>query len=278
MMPVVFEYIDYRKYLADFYSMVKQHQSFFSYQYMALKVKMDCSNLAKVLMGKRHLPLKSIPYFKELCKFNEPEFEYFTTMIEWAKARSDAKARELFNRLTGIQGARPRVLDTMQYEYYRRWYHTAIYSLLDIIDFNGNYRYLVSLLDPPVTLEEAKESVALLVKLGLVVIDQNGRYTPAQKMLSTGEKWKSYAIHQFQKETMELALRSLEQHNKEDRDISTLTFSASKAELEAIKKITSNYRRAIIELISTGSNGERVYQFNLQIFPLTLKKDRNNGK
>lgn len=273
MSPIIFEYIDYRKFLADFYSTTKQQSCFFSYQYMAFKVKMDCSNLAKVLMGKRHLPVKSIPYFKELCKFKEQEFEYFTTMIEWAKTRSEPKARSLFDRLTSIQGARPHILDTMQYEYYRKWYHTAIYSLLDIIEFKGSYRNLVSYLDPPVSIEDAKESVVLLVKLGLVVVDQNGRFVPAQKTLSTGAKWKSYAIHQFQKETMELALRSLEQHNKEDRDISTLTFSASKADLEAIKKLTSDYRRSIIELISAASNAEQVYQLNMQVFPLTIKKD-----
>ena len=103
LMPLdIFTYIDYRKYLADFYADAKQKHAFFSYQYMAQKTMMDTSNLAKVLLGKRHLPKKSIAAFKEVCKLDDREFDYFCCMIRWAKARNEKQARELFERLNGV--------------------------------------------------------------------------------------------------------------------------------------------------------------------------------
>lgn len=274
----IFTYIDYRKYLADFYAESKRMHSYFSYQYMAQKVSMDTSNLAKVLIGRRHLPKKSVSAFKELCKLNAREFDYFTCMIKWSKARNENQARELFVQLTSMQGLQPHILDTLQFEYYQHWYHAAVYALLDIIDFRGNFRLLASLLAPPITTDEAKNSIDLLMKLGLVKIDTQGRYTPLQKTLSTGERWHSYAIHQFQKETFGLALRSLDTHSKEERDMSTLTFSASAADLIALKKLTQEYRRAVIDMISTSSGADRIYQLNCQIFPISIKSEKNNVK
>jgi uncharacterized protein (TIGR02147 family) len=275
MASSVFNYIDYRKFLADYYTAEKLSHSFFSYQYMAHRVRMDTSNLAKVLLGKRHVPRKSIANFKDLCKFSDHEYEYFTMMIDWSKARSEKRARDLFDRLTGMQGSQPHVLDAMQYDYYRRWYHVAIYSMLDFIDFRGNFRTLASRLDPAITIEEARHSIALLVKLGLVTVTDQGRYVPVRRTLSTGERWQSYAVHQFQKETLRLAARSLDEHDKGERDVSTLTFGASPADLAALKKLTRDYRRSIIELINAGSAADRVYQLNLQLFPVTSKREHH---
>jgi uncharacterized protein (TIGR02147 family) len=278
LMPLdIFTYIDYRKYLADFYADAKQKHAFFSYQYMAQKTMMDTSNLAKVLLGKRHLPKKSIGAFKDVCKLDDREFDYFCCMIRWAKARNEKQARELFERLINLQGSQPHVLDSLQFEYYRHWYHAAVYALLDIIEFKGNFRTLASLLTPPITVDEVRGSIELLTKLGLVTVNAGGRYVPVQKALSTGERWQSYAVHQFQKETFGLALRSLDEHRKEERDMSTLTFSASRADLAAISRLTQDYRRSIMELIGNSSGADCVYQLNCQIFPLSLQRERDHG-
>lgn len=277
-MPLdIFTYIDYRKYLADFYADAKQKHAFFSYQYMAQKTGMDTSNLAKVLVGKRHISKKSLSAFKELCKLNDREFDYFCCMISWAKARNEKQAGDIFERLIGMQGSQPHVLDTLQFEFHRRWYHAAVYALLDIIEFKGNFRSLASLCTPPITTEEARGSIELLTKLGLVTRDGEGRYRPVHKALSTGERWQSYAVHQFQKEVFALALRSLDDHRKEERDFSTLTFSASPTDLAALKKLTRDYRRSIMDLINNSSGANRVYQLNCQLFPMSLQRGSDHG-
>jgi len=272
----IFSYIDYRKYLADFYAEAKGSSPFFSYQYMALKTSMDTSNLAKVLLGKRHLPEKTIRHFKDLCRMNDAEFDYFVCMVRWAKARNEKKAQELFERLTQMQGTQPHVLDTLQFEYYRHWYHAAIYALLDVMYFTGNFRKLAAHLQPKITVQEAKDSVELLLKLGLVRIDEHKRYQPVQKTLSTGERWHSYAVNRFQKETIDLARRSLDEHDKTERDMSTLTFSASPADLAVLKKLTREYRRSVIELIGNSSGADKVYQLNCQLFPLSARVGENH--
>ena len=269
---MVFDYLDYRKFLADFYAAKKARRGSFSMQVMALKAGMDTSNLAKALAGKRHIPPSAIARFREVCGFGEDEQTHFARLVAWQKARDPAKAKAVFERIVKSQRARPHIVDGRKYDYYSRWYYIAVYTLLECMDFRGTpreYRALATRLNPALTLEEARESVDLLLQLGLVAVDDAGRHVPVQKSISTGERWKSYAVEKFQAETLDLSKRSLEAIPKEERDISTLTFSATREELETLKKLTKDYRRSIVELISSGKGGGRVYQMNLQLFPLS---------
>ncbi len=271
-MPMVFDHLDYRRFLSDYYAWKKARRGSFSMQVMALKAGMDTSNLAKVLAGKRHLPAGAIARFREVCGFSEEEQAHFARLVVWQKARDPAKAKSLFEKIAKSQKARPHILDGRKYDYYSRWYYIAVYTLLECMDFRGTpreYRSLATRLNPALSLEEARASIELLIELGLVAVDAEGRHIPVQKSLSTGERWKSYAVERFQAETLDLAKRSLEAIPKEERDISTLTFSATQDELETLNRLTKEYRRSIVELISSGRGGGRVYQMNLQLFPLS---------
>lgn len=270
--PQVFEYLDYRKFLADFYAAKKARKGTYSVQVMALKAGMDISNLAKVLAGKRHLPPSAIARFQEVCGFSEDEHSHFSRLVSWQKARQPEKAKALFEQIVAQQRARPHILEGRKYDYYSRWYYIAVYTLLECLDFRGTpkeYRSLASRLNPPLSVDEARASVDLLIQLGLVSVDSEGRHRPVQKSISTGERWQSYAVARFQAETLDLSRRSLDAVPKEDRDISTLTFSASREDIETLKKLTREYRRSIVELISGGRGGDRVWQMNLQLFPLS---------
>lgn len=99
MKPDIFNYLDYRKYLSDYYAWAKSTRPFFSYQYMAMKAGMDTSNLAKVLTGKCHVPEKVEGKFRTICDFNEQEQEYFQIMVQWAKAKNENQAALLLEKL-----------------------------------------------------------------------------------------------------------------------------------------------------------------------------------
>jgi uncharacterized protein (TIGR02147 family) len=267
--PQIFAYLDYRAFLADFYEYSKSSTVFFSYQYMAQKLGMDTSNLAKVLLGKRHLPPSALEKCDRLCAFSETESEYFDLLAQWAKARNDQKGREIFERLLLLQGSRPKILEALGYAFYAHWYYTAIYALLDCMEFTGNFKDLAARLTPQIPISDIREAVQTLVELGLVTISSTGRYTVSDKRLTTGEKWKSYAVESFQKETLALALAALKNVRKSERDISTLTFSASAEDIESVRLLTKEYRRAVMDLIAKSGSGERVYQLNMQLFPLS---------
>jgi uncharacterized protein (TIGR02147 family) len=271
-MASICEYFDYQAFLKDYIDNRKQSHAWFSYRYFAAKIGMDHSNLIKVLLGKRHISQRNAAAIADFLQFSAQEREYLTILVEFNKSADVKKSRLLFEKLLAIKSIDLIKLEPHQYEYYREWYHTAIYSLLDYYEFRGNYSELAAELSPPVSVQKVRESIALLEKLQLIRKDADGRYVQAQKKITSGQKWHSLAIQKFQEETIKLALHSLAHHPRNIRDISTLTVSLSKNDLEAIRELTEQYRKSIIKIIHDGGTGDTVYQLNIQVFPLTRPK------
>ena len=88
--------------------------------------------------------------------------------MQFKKAKREQDNKVLFEKLMAIQRIDPCRLEPMQYEFYREWYHTAILALLHIAPFKGNYKTLAGLLNPAITIKQAKESCELLTGLNLV--------------------------------------------------------------------------------------------------------------
>jgi uncharacterized protein (TIGR02147 family) len=168
-----------------------------------------------------------------------------------------------------IQRIDPYRLEPIQYEFYRQWYYTAILALISSSDFRGDYKALAERVQPPITVKQAQESVELLLKLNLVRKHVTGKYIPTNAILTTGEQWKSIAIRNFQQQSIQLALNSFERFPPEERDISTVTIAINSEEINEIKRITNEYRRAVLQIASACEKPNRVYQLNVQLFPLS---------
>ena len=271
-MVSLYEYFDYQVFLRDYIDTRKKNQTWFSFRYFAAKIGMDHSNLVKALLGKRHISRLNALSIADFLKFTAKEKEYFTTLVEFNKAKSQAKSKYLLEKLLSIKNVDLKKIEPHQYDYYRQWYHTAIYSLLDYFEFYGDYKVLAAQLNPPITIKMAMESIALLEQLQLIHKDTRGRYTQTQKMITSGQRWHSLAIQKFQEETIKLAQHSLANHPRNVRDFSTLTMALSKSDMEAIREITEQYRKSIIKVIHESGPGDTVYQLNVQLFPMTRSK------
>lgn len=271
-MNSIFDFFDYQAFLKNYIDERKKEHSWFSYRYFALKVDMDHSNLIKVLLGKRHISKENVISITNFLKFNAKEKDYFATLVDFNKSKNDTRSKTLLEKLLSIKDVQPKKLQPDQYDYYREWYHTAIYSLLDYYDFRGNFKALAAELNPPISVKEAKESIALLEKLKLIEQNSDGRYVQTHKLITSGENWHSLAIQKFQEETIKLSLRSLTHDNRDVRDISTLTMTLSRPDMEAIRNITEQYRKSVIKVINESGPGDMVYQLNIQFFPLTQPK------
>jgi uncharacterized protein (TIGR02147 family) len=264
----VFDYLDYRFYLRDFYEAQKKGKVYFSYRYISGKVGLDAGYLVKILQGKLHVPEKYIDAFCALCKFSKKENAYFRALINFNKAKSESQIKVHFEKLLTFKSPEKQRLDKFQYEYYRKWYYTAIRSLIGIVRFSGDNDSLSRMLTPPVSPREVKKAVALLEKLGLIRKNASGAFTLTDTFVTTGASWRSLAIKDFQRETIRLAAESLDRHNREDRDISTVTVAVNKKDLAELKARIAEFRDAILKLAENSSDPDGVFQLNVQLFPM----------
>lgn len=268
-MKQLYDYLDYRLFLKDFIEHEKESKPFFSYRYIGDKLNIDASNIAKAIQGKRHLSQQGVEGFIKLCRFTTRETRYFHKLIDLAKVKSEEERENLIMALAQIRHVIPHKVEQPQYEYYTKWYHSAILALIYFFDFSEDYVLLASKLDPVITQEEAQHSIELLLQLELIRKDENGIFKHTKNLITTGEKWRSLAISTFQRETLKMAMRSLDYHTPVERDISTLTITASRDDIKKIKEVTARYRKEVLRIIEESENSEAVYQLNVQLFPLS---------
>jgi uncharacterized protein (TIGR02147 family) len=266
-MKRLFEYFDYQEFLRDFYEEKKRDNPYMSYRYLGYHLKLDPGFLLKVLQGKHHLAERSIPSVCLFFKFSEHESKYFEMLVRYNKAKSASDIKLYFEKLTALRISRARPVEESQYAFYQKWYHSAIHALLSIYEFRGKYKELASLLTPSITAMEARESIRLLRKIGMVHKGKDGVYHPADAFVTSGEKWRAVAIRDFQKETIRLSASALDLHDKEQRDISTVTVALSIKDLPEIRERIRQLRQSILTLENEYSP-DAVYQMNIQIIPV----------
>jgi uncharacterized protein (TIGR02147 family) len=205
------------------------------------------------------------------------ERQYFLALVNFNKAKTDQQRKPLFEKLLSIKNVKADALREWQYEYYQKWYHTAIFALLYYYKFSGgSYRELAMQLLPPISAEQAKESVALLERIGLIRRDKDGVFRHTTELISTGGEWRSIAIQGFQEETIKLALDSLRNHPRSLRDISSVSLTVSSEDLDKIQELTKLYRKEVLSIAKASDRPDRVYHLNIQLFPMTNELDKKD--
>lgn len=275
-MKQVTSYLDYRAFLRDHYESRKEETGFFSYRYMSSKLDIDPGQLVKILQGKLHLPQRSLPAVLKLCRLEGREAEYFEELVRFNRARTREETNRCFERLAVLRGVEVASVDPLQAEFYRKWHHSAIRALLGLGPFSGDAAMLGAMCVPPVTAEEVTESVQLLESLGLVVRGADGALELAAAHISPAAGVPPEAIRAFQRDTIQLAERALREIDREEREISTITVALSGSDLPTVRAWVADLKRQIQNLATQSTDPDRVFQLNVQLFPVGRRPRRRS--
>lgn len=267
--PAIFAYNDYRLYLKDCLESLRETRPWFSLRYLAGQLELDAGNLVKVIQKERHLPDRCLALLSTELGLNLRESEYLEHLVRFAKARNSKKEQAAYERLLDLKCAKPEVLGRDQYAFYKDWRCTAVLAILHLDDFRATEAAIADLLLPKSSVEDVHRILKLLEELGLARRGKAGRWIASKSSLTTGEAWKDLSVRAFQRETLILALQALDQIPKEERDISTLTVTLSSDSLVKVRALALDFRKAVLELAAQAPRSSRVWQINLQTFPLS---------
>ena len=94
----------------------------------------------------------------------------------------------------------------------------------------------------------------------------------ARALIESAEDVPVALVRKLQAQLMYLGLESLYQDNATEREFGTLTLSLTKQEFDEVKFKLRQIRKQINKdnsIARMSSKGERVYQLNIQLFPVT---------
>jgi uncharacterized protein (TIGR02147 family) len=262
--------LEYRDFLRDYYEERKNRHNWFSYRYIASKTGVDASFLVKVIQKQMHLADRSISEMREFLGLQDKEGEYFETLVHFNKAKRPTEIKQYFEKIISLRTPYTSPLDANKYEFFHKWYNIAIYELLSFFPYRENEAHILAqALNPPISVAECRRAIGLLESLQMIRKEPDGTYKHVEAVVSTGEHWRSIAIHNFQKEVLQLGLDALNTVAIDLRDISTLTMSLSPTSVRFLKERLKEIRKEFIEIARNDVGPTEVFQFNLELFPVT---------
>ncbi|MBN1758737.1 MAG: TIGR02147 family protein [Chitinispirillaceae bacterium] len=273
-MAVIFNYFDYREYLKDDLAKRKGRSPGFSLRSMAAKLDISSSTLIRIFNGKRNISENLLPKFISFLGFRSKEAEYFTHLVHFCQSRSERLRLKEYNALVQLRSEKTKTVSDAEHALYDEWYFSAVRELLRIYPFDGDYQALSRMLEPPITMHEAKRAVRLLVRLGFV--KRNGKsYTVQDHTITTGAVWHGTAVQRFHRDTLIKAVEGIERIPRSERDYSTMTMCYSAEGYKQVRELLKRTREELSRIEEQDANRNRVYQINLQLFPLSQPYERD---
>lgn len=266
----VFAYSDYRQFLADAYAERHNRDRRFSYRFIAQKAGFASAGFfTNVLKGKKDV---SMPLAIRLCDvfgLSPRQRQYFEQLVMFNKSQTESEKQEHLKRLRTLRGRAAKSLDGSQGEFYAQWQYTALREALALKPFNGDYKALGAMLNPPLSAAETRKAIDLLLQLGLVRKISGGSLERTDPNLTSGDAVSQALIVSYQLQTMDLARRALEELPKSQRNFSTLTLSISQTTYTAILEELRVFRKRVLTMAAESNDPDRVIQMNFHVFPLT---------
>jgi uncharacterized protein (TIGR02147 family) len=270
VMKSIFQYIDYRKFLSDYYAEKKATTRHFSYRYFCGKAGISSPTFLKLVMeGKSNISVVMIDKFAVALKLNKKETHFFKHLVLFNQSVSpDDKQEHYAVLVTMSNNVSQQVLGSEQFEYLSRWYTPVIRELICQHDSKDDFKALGASIIPPVSKRDAAFSVKLLLKFGLIDKNPDGAYRQIDRALATNREVAGPAIRAFNKNMIELALRSVDEIDNTRRNVSGVTMGVTKECYEVLCAEIEAFKDRVASIVDNSGSSDRVYQLNLQLFPV----------
>jgi uncharacterized protein (TIGR02147 family) len=270
-MPVIFSYLNYRQYLKDFYHEKKQANPQFSYRVFSRLTGYSSPNFIKlVILGERNLTKDGIARLIKALKLKKRESKFFETLVQFnqAPAREEKiKHYEVLRQFKAFKDIKK--LDEGFFQYLSDWHHAAIRDMTLLKNFREDPNWIVKKLKKRVSEKQVKDSIALMLKLGLLKRDKSKRLQTTDRNIATSQEVADISIANFHDHMIALAAESIDNSDPAIRDISSVTVALNQKTFEEAKRRMQEFRRELNVLLSTCKEPDAVYQLNFQIFNLT---------
>ncbi|WII72635.1 TIGR02147 family protein [Bdellovibrio sp. 22V] len=279
--PVLSDYMNYRQFLADFYQYKRKASkgSLRAYNYAVFSAAANIKSpnyLKMIIEGKRNLSDDMIGKFGKALGFMKEQTEEFRLLVNFTQATDPAERNMYLKKLSEHRVAgklKSGEIDRKTWEKVPNWVAWIIYAMIDQEGVSFDTASLKNLLRGKASEDEIDTALTTLINSGELRRDEvTGELKKNRSLIESPEDIPVALVRKLQSQLMYLGLESLYQDQPTDREFGTLTMSLTKAEFEEIKFKLRQMRKGLHKdnsIARMKGKGERVYQLNIQLFPVT---------
>lgn len=270
----LFEYLDYRQFLKDWYETQKKERQSFSFRLFSKRAGFESPNFYKLVMdGDRNLTEKSLEKFMVGLKLNKQEQEFFRNLVFYSQAADHEHKNhyyQLLLRSRKFNQIKP--VEKDHYEFYDKWYHSVVRELVTSPDFDGTPKWLADRICPRISEKLAEKSILLLEKIGFIKRNKEGQFVQSDPLITTGDEPSSLVILNYHQNMLALARESLPHIKASNREVSSMTLGVKKERIPQLKKKVQEFRKDILKMVADDTSAEEVVFMNIQMIPVTRQE------
>ncbi len=278
--PNLSEYMDYRLFLADFYHFKKAltRTSIRPYSYAIFSAAADIKSpnyLKMIIEGKRNLSPDMVLKFAKACSLAKAQTDEFKLLVFFNQCEDPADRNYALKQLSEYrmeQKIKLGEFDRKVLEKVPNWIGWIIYAMADQAGVTFKITQLKDLLRGKASENEIEHAFENLLKSGELVKDPATGEITKGKPSEAPEEIPSALVRKLQMQLMYLGLESLYQDEANEREFGSLTLSLTAKEFEELKFKLRQMRKSLNKdnsIARLAGKGERVYQLNLQLFPVS---------
>jgi uncharacterized protein (TIGR02147 family) len=275
-LPNVFEYNDFRRFLADYQVERARQDKSFSKSNLCkmLGIPRSRSYVKDVINGKK-VTATYVERFIRALELNREESQFFRVLVKFDQAENADEHELYFSQIISLNRTPKRVLDKKVYAFYGDWRHSAVRAVLDIIDFKGDYKKLASTLIPHITPKQARQSITLLKSLGFIRQNDKGFYKPADKAITTPDWEKNEIIKHYQVQLLNLARDAITKQKHFPQRMTTNLLTISEKGYERLQNKMAQFRAEVRSLVNKDEcPADRVYLSGMFLIPAARKQTK----
>lgn len=270
--PNIYDFLDYRAYLKAFYDAGKANTRAFSYRFLAERAGYGSPNTIRyVIQGKRNISSDGIERLIPVFHLDDDEASYFRALVSFDQAETAEEKNQAFEQIAATRRFKQaRQIDTSLLEYLSHWYYSAVRELAAREDFEADAAWIVARFKRQLTRAQARSALKKLMEWRLLVEDEEGHVVRRDVSLATPHEVQNLAIGNYHREMLSKAAASIEDVEREHRDIAGVTVCIAPELVPELKQRARAFRENVLHLCDSDERPARVvYQFNTQLFPLS---------
>ncbi len=267
--PDLFEYDNYREYIRDYYAYMKSESTHFSYRYLAQKAEINSSGYFKsLILGDKNISHSSIEKVAFALNLKGDDKKYFSILVSYNQTDSEVEKGRLHSQLVSLRILHSiPLVEEYQQTFYFKWYHSIIREL--VTSSKGvTVSSIQKTLYHSLSQEEIKSSIELLLNHGLIE-KQGTQYVQTNTLIKSGESIDTNSIQFYQMQMLQKAMEAFDIVPVGEKLMSSTTLFYSDESMGKAVELIRDLRKNLLELALKEPAPERVYQLNLNLFPMS---------
>lgn len=279
--PQLSDYMNYREYLAAFYAFkrasTKKSLRPYNYAMFSAAANIKSPNYLKMIIeGKRNLSDDMVVKFAKALGLNKEQAEELNLLVNFTQSMDPADRNLWLKKLSEHRvGTKLKAgeIDRRTWEKVPNWVAWIIYAMVDQQGVVFDVKTLKTLLRGKAAEDEIDTALNTLITSGELKLDATtGELRKGRSLIENPEEVPVALVRKLQAQLMYMGLESLYQDAPTEREFGTLTMSLTKAEFDELKFKLRQMRKTMHKdntIARMNTKGERVYQLNIQLFPVT---------